>query len=119
MSAATASVAAMRPWLRFTSGLLGLVALYAIYLGVSALLGNGALPRWAGALVLGLSLSSLVPALLIWQMAEAATRYLNEPTTARLQELTATMRRFWRLSGLVAVLQLTAIATGAALHGGL
>lgn len=115
---AMGSVATMRSWMRVTGGCLGVIVLYALYAGAKTLVYSGPhtpLPHWAGGLALFLAVSSLVPGLLIWRQIEAATRYLNEPTLERLQELTATIRRFWRLSGVVVVLQLTAVAVGVVL----
>jgi hypothetical protein len=114
-----ASIAAMRPFMRFFAVLLGGIALYVIYVSATALAGRSVLPPSTGAFMLVLALLTFVPAYLVWRQVEAATRYINEPTVARLADMTAAMRHFWRLGGIVAVLQLTVFIVGFALRGGL
>jgi len=118
MDTIVTSVRAMRPWLRFIAGLLGLIGLYGIYNGVVTVVGHSVLPASAGLFIIAIAAFSLVPVLLMWRQSESSTRFINEPTQARLQEVTSAIRRFWRLSAVAVVLQLTVFIAGFALHGG-
>lgn len=113
-----ASVRVMRPWLRFVATVLLLAALWLVYLAVMAILGRSSLPRSAGFCMAILALLALVPTLFLWRQAEATTRFIAEPSAQRLIALTSAIRRFWRLAGIVLVLQVTVFVVGFALHGG-
>lgn len=113
------SVHAMRSPMRFVATLLGLVALYAVYEAAKGLVGANDFSLPVSVCLLVTAAGAFVQAYLAWQQVEPATRFVNEPTQSRLGDLTRAMRRFWRLSGFVAVLQLTALLAGFALHGGM